>query len=190
MVRSFRVGFLVLSALTALSGTAVSAAERTVSARGINVSSMVRLPLPASLCHHLNPPGDPLDQSCDFRETTNTQRVHDGAHITDTTTFSVEICSRKWFCGIWDDLVTFTAKWDGSSVWSVSLSCSTKQASWPFYIKRSWCGTWNNGGGHGYRYMNAGDNFTVCDYITGCIGGDHWQRINVGTDGRYWATGN
>jgi hypothetical protein len=120
--------------------------------------------------------------------TTTRPRTSTQATYTNDDYWS-ELCSPK--CGalaLWQVKVYTKYKYngkhvytrDGSGVWCSHHGIGSS-------ISTDWCGTWNNGGGNDYGYMNMGGNFTVSVVAKGTpIHLQPWIRINVDRWGRVW----
>jgi hypothetical protein len=90
-------------------------------------------------------------------------------------------------CALVREACTVTFAYNHEKVHAQSLDCKDGALT-PYSVGRTWKGTWNDGGGQGKGFMNAGANFTV--KVPGVSKAEHYLRINCDTMGRISVSGN
>jgi hypothetical protein len=81
-------------------------------------------------------------------------------------------------CGLGYTTVSGEVKYNGKKAWVQWLDCQHGSSGASNSV--TWCGTWNNGGGHGYKYLDLGANgeFKIPRHSH-----TYWIRIDVHTNG-------
>jgi hypothetical protein len=81
-------------------------------------------------------------------------------------------------CGLGYTTVSGDVKYNGKKVLVQWLDCQHGSSGASNTV--TWCGTWNNGGGHGYKYLDLGANgeFKIPQHSH-----TYWLRIDVHTNG-------
>lgn len=101
----------------------------------------------------------------------------------ETTTFTT--MQTKWI-GL--NKIQVHAGWrrDESGVYNQWIQCDVAWSVPGTRIDITWCGVWNDGGGNGYDYADAGANLDVHIWILGIgdiIQAGSWMRTRVYTAG-------
>jgi hypothetical protein len=81
-------------------------------------------------------------------------------------------------CGLGYTTVSGEVRYNGKKVTVLWIDCQHGATGASNSV--TWCGTWNNGGGHGYKYMDLGANgkFKIPHHSH-----TYWLRIDVHTNG-------
>jgi hypothetical protein len=86
---------------------------------------------------------------------------------------------------VWGSKVTAGFRYNYSSVYTDWVDCSNHWGV-GYSVTIDWCGTWNQGGGNGYGYLNFGDNITVSFLYKGFpVEVGHGQRLNIKPNGTW-----